>query len=258
MNAPAVRPSTIIPVLIWLPAMVALAVILWLDLPRGTAQFLGLAVIVPSVIIQVAVSTRFHRRRRERLVARLAELGFQKALLGRALHYTPHRRHHGFNVYFSAAAEWRGQNLHIAEYSYEIGSGRSRRTLAMTEFAAGLPAGIPAFALQRHPRLAARLIHRLLRRGQAIVDDRAFAKRWLLRTAEAEDLQWFFTPELVEWLANAPRHEHAWRCDGGWLSCTVQRACSSHDAEALLGRLAAAVRKLPAHAELVSEQRQAI
>jgi hypothetical protein len=237
----AVRPITLAKVAIVAAGLAGVWAVLQMRPPRtGAEKIAFLGVILASAGAFWLADWYDHRERRRVLLEWLAGLGFvagDPALHAQDVHYTPEKRHHSFAMRVFAEALWQGRLARVAEFQFETGRGKQRRTWRCFQAAIECPDQWPEFELLAVPRgLTGLMPERTYRRGVKS-GDAAFDARWRIASADGAGTGALLAPELRAWLQNGTWRER-WCVRHGWLSCTRLGACDVRQAERIMAKVA--------------------
>lgn len=215
--------------------VVTLIVVSNMNLPKGQAK---MYVAIASIAIYLCwyyAESILRKRRIASVLARLAELGFVESP-DTPLHYAPERKHHSFKLRYCVRAYWRGLAVHVAEYEYTTGMGKSSQKHEFLEARVRFDRDWPPFLLERRKGFMNRPLTKLFS-GSKVAAFGAFGDTVEVVAEDPELTARLLGPNLRDWLAGS-LHREAWCMKDGEVSCTRKGACEPRDVEAALGRLA--------------------
>lgn len=112
-----------------------------------------------------------------------------------------------------------GRRVDLIEHSYVVSTGKSAQTVVHTAAATPCPVEWPRLSLT--PRHALAKLWEAVAGQDLQLESSAFNDRWTIKTDNPDFAILFLSPEVQEFLADAPSHE-TWHIAGGSL-CWVSR-----------------------------------
>lgn len=222
---------------------ILIVVVVNMNLPKGQAKTYTILPAVGLFMVWYCAEWLFTKKRLKEVRARLGELGFEQSQHA-DLHYEPERKHRGFQVRYSMAADWRGLPVRVAEYEYTTGAGKSSQTHHFFEARVPLDRDWPAFRLEYRKGFLGRPVLQLFSAPKLAAEFGEFGKNAEVVADDPELIARLMGPDLREWLAGRSSKE-TWCLKDGELSCTWKGACEVRDVESVLGRLAMFLAKAP-------------
>ena len=176
----------------------------------------------------------YHRRRRARLGAAAQEMGLAMVDVKSGDAGFVHEQAKGQSrpvLRLCCVGVVDGLAMRLAEFTFDTGSGKSRRTHYSLQLSVECPGEWPALRVEERPGLLRRPISELVGRSKQAADDDPFAARWTT-TGEPGSL---LSEEAKAFIMGAAKGE-SWAVGQGWLTYTWRRAGKPEDLGALRAR----------------------
>ncbi|MGE0302394.1 MAG: hypothetical protein AB7Q91_06700 [Phycisphaerales bacterium] len=207
------------------------------------AIVLGVGVVVLVVIVAAGAGDK---RRRESIVRACAESGLASALgddpgLRAMMAHLPEMKR-GRQALLWHASAVDGSGLRLFEHRAVIGAGKHRQTIVHTIAASPCAAEWPGLVLA--PENLFTRLGGMLGWKDLQLDNPAFNARWRVQCSSEDFAIVALSPEMQEWLGQAPKKER-WQIGSGWVCCMRAGTIAPSEAEALARRPAEFLALLP-------------
>jgi hypothetical protein len=220
---------------------------------------IGPGIIVPSfvlfggaIVAMIFVISVLDKARRHDVGAALAEKGMEvdhaPPKERRGGHFAPFAslkalRHGAKGVRIWAGGAVEGRQVFLIDHAYTVHTGKSNHTVHHTAAATACPAQWPVVSLKGQNLVTGWWAN--LHGRDMTLENEAFNKRWIVR-AENEDFALLvLSPQVQEFLCNAPSGE-TWQIGHGWICWYRQKGLQIDNADVPVERLMGLVRLLPA------------
>jgi|GEM_PF-2958948 hypothetical protein len=219
--------------ILWVAVIGSLVVLFNSNIPSQHRKIYTIAIAISAVVVQTGISMWADRKRLRELTASLSARGFVTNFDDNAepqvLHYIPENHHRSFKPVLSALGVVNDRPAHVAEYRYLVGHGKHTQVVRLTEVAIDMAPTIPPLTLTRRVSIFRRPLKKLLSREEdPFIAHEAFKARWDYGTLTYNSAM-LLSPQLLNWLGEAPGEEEQWSIADGWLSCTWRKTFSSAD-----------------------------
>src|SRR6185436_5944124 len=150
-----------------------------------------------------------------------------------------HRKHKGqkdFKIRLCGVGAVGRRAVRAVDFTYQTGSGKSRRTYHNLQVSFDCPPEWPPIWLGDQPEFMHRPISQLFGGGgNASTPDAAFNKRWTVSCENHVMPVTLLTPEVRELLMQGPKCER-WAIADGWVTCTWRKAGTMKDLRQITAR----------------------
>lgn len=191
--------------------------------------FLGIAAFV---IACMTGSALWHRNRRKKLQSAMELLGLALVLPGEpecGYIHAPQKGQKSFQVRLCGVGALGRRAVRAVEYTFETGSGKSRKTHYNLQVSFDCPVNWPSIWLGEQPDVMHRPISQLFGGGgNAATPDAAFNKRWTVSCENHAMPATLLTADIRDLLMQGPKTER-WAIAEGWVTCTWRKAGTMKD-----------------------------
>jgi hypothetical protein len=146
----------------------------------------------------------------------------------------------GVKLWFGGEVD--GRRVDLIEHQYVVSTGKSAHTVTHTAAATPVPPAWPRVTLSSRHALASWWAS--MTGNTFKVENEAFNDRWIVKTESPDFVLLLLTPEVQEFLADAPSAE-SWHVGGGSLCWLVRKQLKPRDLPPPLARVAALRNLLP-------------
>ncbi|MBX3377628.1 MAG: hypothetical protein KF678_11575 [Phycisphaeraceae bacterium] len=227
-------------------AIIAAVVIFSANLSRGMTK---LSLVIGTIVVCFAwaiVDVTGNHFRVRRIGAAASLLGLQQHDItdARIIH-APEHKQTKFEPQLWVTGELGGAPIEIAAFEFQVGSGKNSKTYHNVQVIRPCAEGWPDLRLAPPRKFWRKPISKLLASNAAGLENPAFGKRWTLECADPDFALLLLSPEVQEWLLQAPKHER-WTIESGRIALTHRRRATESDMPTMISRLDEFLAMIPA------------